>query len=146
MQSYIIWDFDNNNLLKLWLRDVAPPGALSLNASILGEHSCISGHMEALLPKAHNWPTYNPYPKLGAPSLPSWPCGLPLGDIKKPQSFNTTPTSVNVGYSDIPVLQSLAEYQPDVDAIFRFMLPIPIPTRGHKDSICRLSPLEPLWT
>ena len=85
MQSYIIWDFDNNNLLKPWLRDVAPPGALSLNASIPGEHCCISRHMEALLPKAHNWPTYNPYPKLGAPFLLSWPCDLPLDDIKKPQ-------------------------------------------------------------
>ena len=121
----IIWDFDDDNLLKFWLRGAAPPGAPSLDASVPGEHNCVNGHMEALLPKEHNWPTYNPYPKLGAPSLPSWPRGLPLDDIKNPQSFNTTLTSVSVGCSDIAVLQSLAEYQPDVDAIFRFTQPIP---------------------
>ena len=116
----IIWDFDDDNLLKFWLRGAGPPGAPSLDASVPGEHNCVNGHMEALLPKEHNWPTYNPYPKLGAPSLPSWPRGLPLEDIKKPQSFNTTLTSFSVGCSDIAILQSLAEYQPDVDAIFRF--------------------------
>ena len=116
----IIWDFDDDNLLKFWLRGAGPPGAPSLDATIPGEHNCVNGHMEALLPKEHNWPTYNPYPKLGAPSLPSWPRGLPLEDIKKPQSFNTTLTSFSVGCSDIAVLQSLAEYQPDVDTIFRF--------------------------
>ena len=121
----IIWDFDDDNLLKFWLRGATPPGAPSLDASIPGEHNCVNGSMEALLPKEHNWPTYNPYPKLGAPSLPSWPRGLPLDDIKKAQSFNTALTSVRVGCSDIAVLQSLAEYQPDVDAIFRFTQPIP---------------------
>ena len=121
----IIWDFDDDNLLKFWLRGAAPPGAPSLDSSIPGEHNCVNGSMEALLPKEHNWPTYNPYPKLGAPSLPSWPRGLPLDDIKKAKSFNTALTSVSVDCSDIAVLQSLAEYQPDVDAIFRFTQPIP---------------------
>ena len=121
----IIWDFDDDNLLKFWLRGAAPPGAPSLDASIPGEHNCINGRMEALLPKEHNWPTYNPYPKLGAPTLPSWPRGIPLDDIKVAESFNTTLKDVSVGCSDIAVLQSLAEYQPDVDAVFRFTQPIP---------------------
>lgn len=30
----------------------------------------------------HTHPTFNLYPALGAPYLPSWPRGLPLSDIK----------------------------------------------------------------
>ena len=119
----IIWDFDDDNLLKFWVKGAAPPGAPSLDAFVPGEHNCVNGRMEGLVPKEHNWLTYNSYPKLGAPSLPSWPHGLPLDDIKKAQSFNTTLKSVSVGCSDIAVLQSLPEYQPDV-AIFRFTQPI----------------------
>ena len=121
----VIWDFDDHNLLKFWVSGAAPSGAPSLDASIPNRQSCINNHMEVLLPKGHSWPTYNPFPKLGAPSLPSWPRGLPLDDIKVPRSFNTTLQSVSIDCSTIGVLQSLADYQPDVDAIFQFTQPYP---------------------
>jgi hypothetical protein len=121
----VIWDFDDDNMLKFWMSGAAPPGAPSLDASLPNKENCANDHMEVLLPKGHNWPTYNPYPSLGAPYLPSWPRGLPLDDIKVASSFNTTLEKVIIDCSEIGVLQSLADYQPDVDAIFRFTQPIP---------------------
>ena len=121
----VIWDFDKDNMLKFWMSGAAPPGAPSLDASLPNKGNCADDHMEVLLPKGHNWPTYNPYPALGAPYLPSWPRGLPLDDIKVASSFNTTLEKVIIDCSEIGVLQSLADYQPDVDAIFRFTQPIP---------------------
>ena len=121
----VIWDFDDDNMLKFWMSGAAPPGAPSLDTSVPNKENCADDHMEVLLPKDHNWPTYNPYPTLGAPYLPSWPRGLPLDDIKVASSFNTTLEKVTINCSEIGVLQSLADYQPDVDAIFRFTQPIP---------------------
>ena len=130
----VIWDFDDDNMLKFWMSGAAPPGAPSLEASIPNKENCVEGHMEVLLPKGHSWPTFNPYPKLGAPTLPSWPRGLPLDDIKIAASFNTSLQAVTIDCSDIGVLQSLADYQPDVDAIFRFTQQIPFWFKRAKET------------
>ena len=65
--------------------------------------------------------SFNPYPLLGSPTNTSWPRGLPLGDILNENNWNaklgnrtTAKLSTTFG-----VLQSLADIQPDVDAIFR---------------------------
>ena len=118
----LIWDFDDDNLLKFWIPGAAPPGAPSLDAAIPKNDKEL---IDVLEPKDHNWPTYNPYPVLGAPTLPSWPRGLPLDDIKVPNCSNTKLHSVKIKASSIGVLQSLAEYQPDVDAIYRLTMPVP---------------------
>ena len=76
--------------------------------------------------------TFNPYPLLGAPSLPCWPRGLPLNTIReKPISYNESQTihfndttRPNKG-TQFGVLQSLADLQPDVDAIFRVVKKTP---------------------
>ena len=130
----VIWDFDDDNMLKFWMSGAAPPGAPSLEASIPSKENCVDGHMEVLLPKGHSWPTFNPYPKLGAPTLPSWPRGLPLDDIKIAASFNTSLEPVTIVCSDIGELQSLADYQPDVDAIFQFTQPIPFWFKRSKET------------
>ena len=80
-----------------------------------------------------NLPSFNPYPYLGAPSLPCWPRGLPLDMIHQPltKSFSNAQREIKFG-----VLQSLADIQPDVDAIYRltketpfvFERPAPIPS------------------
>ncbi len=116
----IIWDFDDDNMLKFWIPDAAPKGAPSLSTAIPSTE-----YVENLEPKDHSWPTYNPYPILGAPTLPSWPRGLPLSDIKERLCSNSTLKPVMARRDSIAVLQSLAEYQPDVDAIFRITMPIP---------------------
>ena len=115
----VIWDFDDDNALKFWTPGAAPS---SIDEAIPENEE---QSIDVLEPKNHSWPTYNPYPVLGAPTLPSWPRGLPLDDIKVPNCSDTPLQTVKLKASSIGVLQSLADYQPDVDAIFRFTMPVP---------------------
>ena len=118
----VIWDFDDDNLLKFWVAGAAPEGTLSIDAAIPGDQSA-----EILIrePHKHNFPTYNPYPVLGAPTLPSWPRGLPPSHIKLPESYDTQTKTYKVKHESVAVLQSLADHQPDLDAIYRITMPVP---------------------
>ena len=118
----VIWDFDDENMLKFWIEGAAPAGALSVSAVLPGKHTNV---IDVLEPQGHNWPTYNPYPSLGAPTLPSWPRGFPLADINKSQSYNTTINAVTVHRQSIAVLQSLSDYQPDADVTYQKTMPLP---------------------
>ena len=62
---------------------------------------------------------YNPYPTLGAPQSPCWPRGFPMEKVL--ESFSTTDGKLSSVESPTKfgILQSLADIQPDVDAIFR---------------------------
>ncbi len=117
-----IWDFDDDNMLKFWLPGAAPDGAPSIYTAIPAKDV---ESIEAIEPQGHNWPTYNPYPVLGAPTLPSWPRGIPLSDIKEPRCNTSGTKTVTLKTESIAVLQSLADFQPDVDAIYRITMPIP---------------------
>ena len=123
----VIWDFDDDNMLKFWIPGAAPAKAPSLDAVVGMIASNEATVVDVLQPQGHNWPTYNPYPVLGAPNLPSWPRGLPLADIKKEQCSNTTVMNTKLQVKSIAVLQSLAEVQPDVDAIYRLTMSMPRP-------------------
>ena len=59
-----IWDFDDDHMIKFWIKGAGPPGAPSLEEAIklLG-----APEIDAMEPQDHTWPTYNPYPMLGAP-------------------------------------------------------------------------------
>ena len=61
---------------------------------------------------------YNPYPILGAPESPCWPRGFPMDKILE-SSLNNVKLSQVQSTTKFGVLQSLADIQPDVDAIFR---------------------------
>ena len=65
---------------------------------------------------------------LGAPTLPCWPRGLPLNKIREEPLFdrnrNTKNKSSHVR-TKFAVLQSLADLQPDVDAIYRLVKKTP---------------------
>ncbi len=51
-----------------------------------------------------------------------WPRGLPLNKVTElPAEFETLPVSV----VDCPIQQGLADINPDVDAIYRLILPLP---------------------
>ena len=132
--AQVIWDFDDDNMLKFWIPDAAPPGAPSLDAVIPKKNRSFVD-VRTLLD--HGYPTYNPYPILGAPTLPSWPRGIPLVDIKRSERSGTPLKEVRVHKESIGVLQSLADYQPDVDAIFRITNPIPF-------SFTRMEETKPL--
>ena len=120
----VIWDFDDDNMLKFWIPGAAPEGAPSIDAAVP-----TSGHgtetIQVIEPHNHSFPSYNPYPALGAPTLPSWPRGLPLPHIKLPDCYDTQTKTRGVSRRSIAVLQSLADHQPDLDAIYRITMPIP---------------------
>ena len=128
----VIWDFDDDNMLKYWIPGAAPKGAPSLYAPIVGEGV---NTIQALELRNHSFPTYNPYPTLGAPTLlPSWPRGLPLSHIKFPECHSTPTVPRDINHQSIAVLQSLADHQPDVDAIYRITMPIPFSFRRSSNT------------
>ena len=70
--------------------------------------------------------SFNPYPLMGAPYSPSWPRGLPLDDIKKSQSRRySLSRSLTIELEHVGVVQSLAQNDPDVDAMYRLTQPVP---------------------
>ena len=119
----VIWDFDDDNMLKFWIPSAAPEGAPSLSAAIPSSQGVET--VQVLEPYNHSFPTYNPYPALGAPTLPSWPRGLPLSHIKLTESYDSQIKIRDINRQSIAVLQSLAEHQPDLDAIYRITMPVP---------------------
>ena len=66
-----------------------------------------------------NMHVYNPYPVLGAPDNPSWPRGYPMDLILQQPLVDELSTVAQQPKQQFGVLQSLADYQPDVDAVYR---------------------------
>jgi hypothetical protein len=66
-----------------------------------------------------NGMVFNPYPVLGCPFHICWPRGFPLSEIQNPATWQASYEDSTVTLNSFGVLQSLADVQPDVDAIFR---------------------------
>ena len=115
-----IWDFDDNNMLKFWIPGAAPPGAPSLDAAIP-----LTEQVDILEPQGHNCSTWNPYPALGAPTVPSWPRGLPLDDATNVKCNGSDLKPLIVTNTSIAVLQSLSDRQPDADDLYQAIMPFP---------------------
>ena len=115
-----IWEFHDDSMLKFWIPGAAPPGAPSIDASLP-----TSKEVKVLELHGHKWPTWNPYPAMGAPALPSWPRGLPIDDAtnQKCGTSNLTPSTVSCEL--VAVLQSLSDHQPDADALYQAIMPFP---------------------
>ena len=62
---------------------------------------------------------FNPYPVLGCPSPSCWPRGFPLNEIQNANTWEASFDESVMPLKSFGVLQSLADVQPDVDAIFR---------------------------
>ena len=118
-----IWDFDDDHMLKFWVKGAAPRGAPSLDEAMT-LHGVVP-EVDAMEPLHHTWPTYNPYPVLGAPVLPSWPRGLPINDVRIRKCSTTGIKRVTVESKFIGVLQSLSDYRPDADKVYDTVVPIP---------------------
>jgi hypothetical protein len=75
-----------------------------------------------------------------------WPRGFPLHAVKTP-----APRPGNVCEVDSPIQQSLADENPDVDAIYRLVLPLPIQFKQGiqvalgKDSWCPFNSQNTTW-
>ena len=77
-----------------------------------------------------NVESFNPYPILGAPSLPCWPRGMPLdlvldesniGKVDDEFRLYQEESLTNTKESNFAVLQSIADLQPVVDALYRLI-------------------------
>lgn len=104
----LIWDFDDDNILK---PDVAP---VMPSSNVF--------HV------ATGCPVFNPYPLMGGPSAadprlpPEWPRGFPLDLLHKQCNVTLTPGDA----TQVAVVQSLADHDPDVDGIFRLTRGVPM--------------------
>ena len=116
----VIWDFDDNNMLKFWIPGAAPPGAPSIDAALP-----TSDMLDVLEPVNHNWITWNPYPVMGAPEVDSWPRGLPIDDALNKESSNAPLKETTVSKQSIAVLQSLSDRQPDADELYQVLMSLP---------------------
>lgn len=113
----MIWDTDDDNELK-------DPSFLDVLAE---KASKTSVKINETTYDHHLW---NPYPtflkngfRSGKPKNSIWPRGFPLPFIKESKTFsgNKLTESENVG-----IFQSLADNDPDVDAIYRLSQPLPV--------------------
>jgi len=136
-----VWDFDDDNMLlsevpllevpgNPWLKppgkQSSPPNSINSTAETptsFGFGTSFNVHAV----RDYNFPSFNPYPVMGAPSSPCWPRGLPLEHIKLagPVYNRSTLYESHVPTASVGVVQSLANHDPDMDAIFRLTMPIP---------------------
>lgn len=79
---------------------------------------------EVLEPADYSFISFNPYPIMGAPTFPCWPRGLPLDHIKV-QNLTIRLEPKRILASTVGIVQSLANNDPDIDAIYRLTQPIP---------------------
>ena len=121
----VIWDFDDYNMLKFWIPGAAPPKAPSLEAVVDLHNNIWTDKVTFREPQGHSWPTYNPYTALHAPSVPSWPRGLPLEDALRDECNNGELKDVEVPSKLIAVLHSLSDRQPDTDVMHQSTMPLP---------------------
>jgi hypothetical protein len=104
-----VWDFDDDNILKQPLNDVIEKDSSS--SLLLTNSKCVA---------------YNPYIAMGHPT--AWPRGYPLQLIQDsncdPRKAILSPSS-SLWQRNVSVFQSLADHDPDVDAIYRLTQRIP---------------------
>jgi hypothetical protein len=118
-----VWDFDDDNALL----DKRASSVRTACNPRGGPDSVV----EVLRPQPRFTPcgSFNPYPLMGAASLPSWPRGYPLRHINNRTCGVTPPADgyvvERVQARSLGVCQSLANHDPDVDAIYRLTRPIP---------------------
>ena len=104
-----IFDLDDDNVLKQI--SVLPP----TNVSELTTTNCS---------------VFNVYSAMGASEHPAWPRGFPLDRIK--QTCDWSLRSQEVHKEELIIFQSLADNDPDVDAIYRMTLRLPFHFKGRE--------------
>ena len=79
----------------------------------------IAGLVNVSVPtKISDRDVFNHYHYLGCPIEPCWPRGFPVTKMKHVDNVSTNMEGFSIKGSEIGVLQSLADHQPDVDAVF----------------------------
>ena len=118
--AQLIWDFDDDNSLLSTPAQIMEPNSddAVVDTTVL---QAVSKNDKL----ACN--SFNPMPLMGAGQLSSWPRGLPLVDIKASEcqadAYRVEKTTI--AKNKIAVYQSLANHDPDVDAIYRLTQNLP---------------------
>lgn len=127
----MIWDTDDDNELKHpSLLDILAEKA---NNTSIKKYQLAYDH--------HLWNPYPPFMKNGSRTSTTnntiWPRGFPLPFIKDSKTFSGDKLTVA---ENIGVYQSLADNDPDVDAIYRLSQPLPVyfKTRSRSPKIIAL--------
>jgi hypothetical protein len=113
-----VWDFDDDNALKPGKTPKLPLASV-YQVEVLDPSACTA---------------FNPYPRMGGPSAvdpvvpPSWPRGFPLDLIRTPCPHRLVESNT----SRVAVVQSLADHDPDVDAIYRMTRGVPFSFAGER--------------
>ena len=126
----VIWDFDDDNMLKFWMDGAAVEPFLDLD--LVTNMVTTKPTLKVVVPKTNSTSVdlLNPYPFLGCPANPCWPRGFPLDQIHSDATWNWEHNLGEILSSRVGILQSLADFAPDVDAIFRM-------TKGRTDNTLR---------
>jgi hypothetical protein len=132
----VIYDFDDDNALISKRNNFQLPGStLIAPSTTTNGDGTEKPTLTVEVPVNYSQIVLNPYPLLGANVNPAWPRGYPLDLIKStyPSStFVVNKKTIDVGLESIGVIQYLANHDPDVDAIYRLIQPLPLdfPLRG----------------
>lgn len=142
----LVWDFDDDNMLlspqaelnipsNPWTAAVATTAngtdgsdansTSTGNAAQVWDSTSFGPTFKVMDVSGYSFPSFNPYPLMGAPSSPCWPRGLPLEHIKYAGLNASMLQRAEIPTASVGVIQSLANHDPDIDAIFRLTMPIP---------------------
>uniref|UniRef100_A0A0K2V0D6 Uncharacterized protein n=2 Tax=Lepeophtheirus salmonis TaxID=72036 RepID=A0A0K2V0D6_LEPSM len=127
----IIYDFDDDNMHKFWLQDSLP----KTDMKTINDFNSLDMTFKTFKPLRQNGcQVFNPYPYLGGPTK-SWPRGFPLDCLRGSNEIYADSINLDIKIDNtnpIGVLQSLAENEPDVDAIYRLTQITPFNFKPHK--------------
>ena len=137
----VIWDFDDDNEMiqaeeLTRLSDIkGPKGPNSTKTFFEALYPGKSKSLQVSTEARSIWPTtcglsLNPYIFMGANVSGSvWPRGFPLDCIHSASASNVEIKN-DIEVESIGIIQSLANHDPDVDAIFRLTQPLPFDFKG----------------
>jgi len=118
----VVWDFDDDNILETPTKRMDIPKVSSLTGSIkvndlMHRRLTKAISFDVYVPENVNDIAFNPYPLMGAPNTSCWPRGFPLDLIKSQKDIKLSKRSYSM--ADVGIIQSLANHDPDIDAIYR---------------------------
>ncbi len=165
----VIYDFDDDNALISKHHGFQLPGSTYIggpsSSSIKGSYLATNATsnpsetsnptIQVEVPFNYTSIVLNPYPLLGANVNPAWPRGYPLDLIKSTYAssnnagggFVVNKQMIAMPLEQVGVIQYLANHDPDVDAIYRLIQPLPLdfPLRGFSPLVLPLktTPISP---
>jgi hypothetical protein len=125
-----IYDFDDDNFIN---KDSGAGNLLPLISNEAQIENVRFVSVETL--------NFNHHPLMGATIPGSWPRGFPMESIQDTKTHGTVVSSGNtVPMTQVGVIQYCADNNPDIDAVHRLVLPLPMNYRKEPDSTPVLVP------